>query len=246
MRKQDELKKLFEEAYPYRTELHAHTKPASTCSDVPPEEAVRLYKERGYDSLVVINHFTYNYFYKRIGTRDVKASVDFYLEDYRRAKAEGEKIGLNVILAAELRFSEGEGLDNDYLLFGIDESDLCDIFEMLDGNVEDFYKKYCDETKFLFQAHPMRNGQVVKSPDTVDGYEAFNLHPNHNSRPALATRYAKSVNKPFVAGTDFHEFGHEGLSAIRTKEPLRNSHDVVKAMRENDYILETDGSLIIP
>jgi len=117
---------------------------------------------------------------------------------------------------------------------------------MLTGTVEEFYKNYCDETKFLIQAHPMRNGQVVKSPDTVDAYEAFNLHPNHNSRPALAARYAKSVNKPFVAGTDFHEFGHEGLSAIRTKTPLETSHDVIQAIKENDFILESDESLIIP
>ena len=244
MRKQDELKKLFEEAYPYRTELHAHTKPISTCSDVPAEVAVELYKARGYDSLVVVNHFTPDYFYKRIGTRDVKASVEFYLQDYRKALEAGKKVGLNVILAAELRFPEQNS--NDYLIFGIDEEDLCDIFPMLTGTVEEFYANYCDETKFLFQAHPMRNGQVVMPPETVDGYESFNFHPNHNSRPALATRYVKSVNKPFIAGTDFHEFGHEGLSAIRTKTPLVNSHDVVKAIRENDYILETDGSLIIP
>ncbi len=244
MRKQDELKKLMEEAYPYRTELHAHTKPVSTCSDVPPEDAVKLYKERGYTSLVIANHFTYDYFYKRVGTRDTKTAVEFYLDGYRRAKAEGEKSGLNVILAAELRFSQGTG--NDYLLFGIDEGDLCEIFEMLPGTVEEFYKNYCDETKLLFQAHPMRNGQVVMPPETVDGYESFNLHPNHNSRPALAARYAKSVNKPFIAGTDFHEYGHEGLSAIRTTSPLLSSHDVVKAIKENDFIMDTDGILIIP
>ncbi len=244
MRIQDQLKKQLEEAYPYRTELHAHTKPVSTCSDVTPEDAVKLYKERGYTSLVVINHFTPDYFYKRVGTWDTKASVDFYLKDYRAAKEAGEKCGLNVILAAELRFPNQNS--NDYLLFGIDEEDLCDIFGMLNGTVEEFYKNYCDETKFLFQAHPMRNGQVVMPPETVDGYEAFNLHPNHNSRPALATRYAKSVNKPFVAGTDFHEYGHEGLSAIRTKEPILTSHDVVKVIRENDFILDSDGILMIP
>lgn len=244
MRKQDELKKLMEEAYPYRTELHAHTKPVSTCSDVPPEDAVKLYKERGYTSLVIANHFTYDYFYERVGTRETTAAVEFYLDAYRRAKEEGEKAGLNVILAAELRFSEGPG--NDYLLFGIDEGDLGEIFEMLPGTVEEFYKNYCDETKLLFQAHPMRNGQVVMPPETVDGYESFNLHPNHNSRPALAARYAKSVNKPFIAGTDFHEYGHEGLSAIRTKTPLLTSHDVVKAIKENDFIMDSDGILIIP
>lgn len=244
MRIQDELKRQIEEAYPYRTELHAHTKPASTCSDVPSEDAVKLYKERGYTSLVVANHFTPDYFYKRIDSRDTKKSVDFYLRDYHAAQAAGEKCGLNVVLAAELRFPYQNG--NDYLLFGIDEEDLYEIFEMLTGTVEEFYKNYCDETKLLFQAHPMRNGQIVMPPETVDGYEAFNLHPNHNSRPALAARYAKSVNKPFIAGTDFHEYGHEGLSAIRTKNPIVTSHDIVKEIRANDFILDSDGSLIIP
>ncbi len=244
MRIQDELKKQFEEAYPYRTELHAHTKPVSTCSDVPPEDAVKLYKERGYTSLVIANHFAPDYFYKRIETRDTKKSVDFYLNDYHRAKEAGEKYGLNVVLAAEIRFPNHNG--NDYLLFGIEDADLYNVFEMLDGTVEEFYKNFCDETKLLFQAHPFRNEQIVMPPETVDGYEAFNLHPNHNSRPALAARYAKEQHKPFIAGTDFHEYGHDGLSAIRTKTPIVDSHDIVKIIKENDFIMDTDGTLIIP
>ncbi len=244
MRVQDELKKKLEEAYPYKTELHAHTKPVSTCSDVTATEAVRLYKNLGYDSLVVANHFVYDYFYKRIGSWDAEKSIEFYLNDYRLAREVGEKCSLNVILAAELRFSEQNG--NDYLLFGVDEEDLLEVFGMLKGTVEDFYKNYCDETKLLVQAHPFRNGQVIMPPETIDVYEAINLHPNHNSRPALAARYAKSVNKPFVLGTDFHEYGHEGLTGIRTKTPILNSHDVVKVIRENDFIMESDGSLIIP
>ncbi len=244
MRIQDELKKKLEESYPYKTELHAHTKPASTCSDVVCEDAVKLYKNLGYDSLTIANHFTYEYFYKRINTHDVKTSVDFYLRDYYRACEAGAKEGLNIILAAELRFNNQNG--NDYLLYGIEPENLYDIFTMLQGTLEEFYKAYCDETKLLVQAHPFRNGQIIMPPETVDAYESLNLHPNHNQRPALAARYAKSVGKPFLAGTDFHEYGHEGLSAIRTKTPILTSHDVVKAVHENDYILESDGLLIIP
>ena len=241
MRIQDELKKKLEEAYPYRTELHAHTKPVSTCSDVVSEDAVKLYKERGYDSLTVANHFTADYFCNRIGTYDTKASVDFYLNDYYKACEAGEKYGINIILAAELRFQSPNG--NDYLLYGIEPEDLYEIFPMMSGSLEDFRKV----EKYLFvQAHPFRNGQVIMPPEIIDAYESYNLHPNHNSRPALATRFAKEVNKPFLAGTDFHEYGHEGLSAIRTKTPILNSHDVVKAVRENDYLLESDGNLIIP
>ena len=72
MRIQDELKSKLLEAYPYKTEIHAHTKPVSTCSDVVSEDAVKLYKENGYSTLTIANHFTFDYFYKRIGTRDVK------------------------------------------------------------------------------------------------------------------------------------------------------------------------------
>lgn len=244
MRIQDELKEKLQEAYPYRTELHAHTKPVSTCSDVVPEDAVKLYKERGYTSLTIANHFTYDYFHKRIGTHETKECVDFYLNDYYKACEAGGKYGLNIILAAELRFSQSHG--NDYLLFGIDPEELYDIFPLMDGTVEDFRKIYNGEKYLFVQAHPMRNGQIVMPAEFVDAYESMNLHPNHNSRPALAARYAKEVNKPFLAGTDFHEYGHEGLSGFRTKTPLLNSHDVVKAVRENDYLLESDGNLIIP
>lgn len=244
MRIQDELKKKLIESYPYKTELHAHTKPISTCSDVVSEDAVKLYKEHGYTTLTIANHFTFDYFYKRIGTRDVKESVDFYLSGYYKAVEAGKECGLNVILAAELRFSQGPS--NDYLLFGIEPEDLYEIFPMLQGTVEDFYKNYCDDTKLLIQAHPFRNGQVIMPPETVDGYESLNLHPNHNSRPALAARYAKEVNKPFLAGTDFHEYGHEGLSGIRTKTPVLTFHDIVKAVHENDFIMDSDGLLIIP
>ena len=34
--------------YPYRIELHAHTTPASSCSNLKPEELVQLYHEKGY------------------------------------------------------------------------------------------------------------------------------------------------------------------------------------------------------
>lgn len=244
MRIQDELKKKFTESYPYKTELHAHTTPVSTCSDVTSEDAVKLYKGLGYTSLVISNHFKYDYFKKRLGTLDTKTTVDYYLDDYRRAKQAGEECDLNVILAAELCF--GNENSNHYLLFGIDEQDLYEIFEQLQFTEKEFYEKYVDESKLLFQAHPFRDEQVLMPPENVDGYEAFNLHPNHNSRPALAARYSKSVGKQFIAGTDFHEYSHEGLTAIRTKFPIKDSHELVKALKENDFIMETDGTLIIP
>ncbi len=232
------------EKYPYKTELHAHTSPVSTCSEVTPQEAVKIYKELGYTSIVIANHFYHKYMDKRAGTSEPEGIINYYLNDYREAKKEGEKIGLNVILASELRF-ENEN-DNDYLLYGIDEKDLYDILPYLENRQKEFYENYMTESKLLFQAHPFRNGMVLVPPELVDGYEAYNFHPNHNSRPALAARYAKSVEKPFIIGTDFHEHPHAGLTAIRTMSPLVNSHDVVNAIKENDFIMEIDGAIVLP
>ncbi len=243
MNLQETIKNQLLEEYPYKTELHAHTSPASNCSEVTPEEAVCMYKELGYTSIVIANHFMHNYFDKRAGSSEKEKIIEYYLKDYHNALEAGKKYGVNVVLAAELRF-ENEN-NNDYLIYGIEESDLYDIFDYLGGVEKDFYKSYMTDDKMLFQAHPFRNGMILMPPEQVDGYEAYNFHPNHNSRQVLAARYSKSVNKPFIIGTDFHEHPHAGLTAIRTKNPIVNSHDIVEAIKSNDFIMEIDGNLII-
>ena len=47
--------------YRYRIELHAHTKPASRCSDIIPERLVEAYAALGYDTVVLTNHIRPNY-----------------------------------------------------------------------------------------------------------------------------------------------------------------------------------------
>ncbi len=45
--------------YKYRIELHAHTSPASACSEISPKEMVRIYKNLDYDAVTITNHFIY-------------------------------------------------------------------------------------------------------------------------------------------------------------------------------------------
>ena len=54
-----QLKAQLSEEYRYRIELHAHTNPASGCSDVTPQEMVEIYHTLGYDGIVITNHFQY-------------------------------------------------------------------------------------------------------------------------------------------------------------------------------------------
>lgn len=227
------------EKYQYKTELHLHTSPASGCSEIPPELAVRLYADLGYHSIVVCNHFFDGMRFRE----DKQQCIDAYLADYDLAVEAGKKYGVNVILGCEIRFTENI---NDYLLFGIDRDFLDFAYGSLDMGIEEFSKQFRDDGRLLIQAHPFRNGMTEVAPEYLDGIETFNMHPNHNSRVALASRYAKKHNLISTTGTDFHHPGHEGMAALLTQIEIKTSHDIVDVLRSGDYIFEIGGSILLP
>jgi len=225
--------------YKYKTELHLHTSPASSCSEIPPEKAVETYAKLGYDSIVVCNHF---YPGMRF-VEDKETCIREYLADYDKAVETGKRLGVHVILGCELRFTEN---NNDYLIYGIDRDFLFWAFDRLDAGIEAFSKEFRSEDHLIVQAHPFRNGMTHVEPELLDGIEAFNMHPSHNSRVAIAARYAREHNMIMTAGTDYHHPGHEGCAAILTREPLTDSHDIVKLLKSGDYIFEVGGCKVLP
>lgn len=215
----------------FKTELHAHTKPASSCSDILPEELVDIYEKNGYTSVTVTNHFCYD----KEG-RNPEELIKGYLEDYYKAKEYAKNI--NVILGAEIRFTENS---NDYLVFGINESDFKTIFELLPFGVENFYKNFKNDKNIIIQAHPFRNGMEEVNPEFLDGIEVFNMHPNHNSRVALAEKKARENNKVITCGSDFHHFGQECITGIITNKPIFNSFELAKVLKEGKFIMNICG-----
>ena len=225
--------------YKYKTEMHAHSMPASACGDIPPEEVVRIYSELGYHSIVLSNHFhSQSRFYG-----DKEKMVRTYLLDYRTACEYGQKYGINVILGCEIRFTENI---NDYLLFGIDEDFLFDAYDYIEGGLKEFSDWFRDEKRTIIQAHPFRKGMEDTPPELIDGIETFNVHPNHNSRVAVAAKYAKKNDFIVTCGTDYHHLGHHGLSAILTKKPVENSFELSKVLKSRDYLFEVGGHIILP
>lgn len=225
--------------YPYRTELHLHTSPASVCSEIPPELAVEQYAGMGYNSIVVSNHFC-------PGMRhmdDKQKCIDTYLADYDLAVKAGEKYGINVILGCEIRFTENM---NDYLLFGIDRDFFDFGYDRLSIGIEEFSRQFRDDRHLLIQAHPFRNGMTEVDPQYLDGIETFNMHPNHNSRVAVAARYAREHDMITTVGTDFHHPGHQGLTALLTKTELKTSHDIAEVLRSRDYLFDIGGCIVLP
>ena len=231
----DELLKKAEESYPYRIELHAHTSPASRCSQVMPKDEIEVFKNAGYDGIAITNHL----FVKE----NKKEFLEIYRGDYYKAFETGERLGIKVYLGAELRFLNEN--DNDYLLFGFDISQLDEIYDATDGTLESFVENVKTDKMFLLQAHPFRDGMERGFEKYLDGVEAFNMHPNHNSRVALAMKYARENGKIATAGTDYHHPGHDGLCATRALWLPKNDAELVKMLKSGDFIFEISGKIVL-
>lgn len=236
----NELKDKLKDIYPCKLELHAHSAPASTCSEVPIEDGVRLYAEKGYSAIAFTNHLFINYVESH-GGKD--GYIDFIENEINTARTVAEKYGINVLWGAELRFVNEN--NNDYLLFGVDREILSSAIDSLEYDLETFVKRYKDPRSFLVQAHPFRNGQIRADVSLLDAVEVFNMHPNHNSRVALAEQYAKENHKIMTCGTDFHEYAHAGLSATRARRVPTDSFDLARLLRENDFIFQIGDSIVI-
>ncbi len=227
--------------YKYRIELHAHTRPASPCSEVVPKELVKTYHELGYDAVVVTNHFV-----KWIFREQTKEeALEGYLKDYEDTCLAAEKYGLKVYLGAEVRFEE---YLNDYLVYGVNREILSACYDYFDEGVEAFRREVPLNDSVFIQAHPFRKDMTPVEPEILDGIEVFNMHPGHNSAVGLAAKYARENNFGIItAGSDYHhkDRGHEGVSALRTKYLPEDGFELAKLLKSGDYLFEIGGSQII-
>ena len=84
----------------YKLDLHVHTSETSPCGKIAARELVRLYKEAGYDGIVITDHFSPEYL-AFIGPLGWRETVDRFFLGYQEAAAKGREIGLAVIPGLE-------------------------------------------------------------------------------------------------------------------------------------------------
>ena len=232
------LKEELFEKYPYKTELHAHTNPASGCSEFKPAELVKVFADNGYNSLVIANHFMKG---KDDETAEKRAQA--FLKDFDDAtKAAAGRI--NVCLGMEIRFVQN---NNDYLVYGIDRGDVEKAFYYFEKGIDVFYREFKNDKNVIIQAHPFRDGMESVNPASLDGIEVFNLHAGHNSRISHAESYAAENNfRILTAGLDFHHPWQLASAALRTAKEIKDSYDVSEVLKSGDYIFSVGNSIILP
>lgn len=225
--------------YKFKTELHAHTKPVSACSEIIPERLIELYKQKQVDAVCITNHFYSGYF--KNGTKEEK--IKEYVAEFEHTRKLGEKNGINVILGIEIRFTENI---NDYLVYGIGERELEYAYEFLDKGIDEFYKAFKNDNNVILQAHPFRDGMELANINSIDGIEVFNMHPHQNSRVSFAAAYAAANNFLVSGGTDFHHENHQAQCLVRTEFKPVDSFDIAKIIKEKNFVFDIGNSIAVP
>ena len=207
-------------------ETHFHTAETSACGSVPAAEGVRAYKEQGYDGIVVTDHYHSFFFDRHTGSWEDKAAA--WLSGYRTAKAEGDRVGLIVLLGMEWRCRES---DEDYLVYGFSEQDVVDLPQLFDLSPQAFCALAHERGWMVFQAHPFRPHLKRLDPSLLDGIEVYNGNPRHQSRNEIAEAFALQNGLLLLSGSDFHEWEDLARGGVFLPGEVRTIADFTAALR---------------
>lgn len=216
----------------FKIDTHVHTSNTSWCATVNARELVHMYKDYGYDGIIITDHFVKDYSVPS-GKASWTERIEHFLSGYREAYDEGRRIGLTVMLGMELRFTENL---NDYLVYGFDEAFLegnVDFYEMGLASFKEFVR---DQDILIYQAHPFRSGIVRVAPSLLDGMEVFNGNPRHDSQNDLVHEYSKAHGLLMLSGSDFHQIEDLGRGGIVLPEQVTTSQELVRLLREKRIV----------
>lgn len=211
----------------YKTETHLHTSEGSRCGKLTASEMVDIYHEAGYKTIFVTDHLYRDYF-DRMGDISWKEKIDIFMSGYENALAAAGKYGMNIILSGEIQCG---ACPNHYLLYGIDKEFLNKRDDILDIDIEQFYKFAKENGVFIVQAHPFRDGKCHPTPEFADAIEVYNTNPRHNDFDDKAISVAKENALPMTSGSDAHRADDAAFGGVISEEPIESTEDYIRLLK---------------
>lgn len=229
----------------YKYDLHVHTNACSCCGVSTPEEQVKAYAEKGYNGIVVTDHFICGCNGTPI-PRELtwKERIDRYYTAYERAaKAAEEYENFKAFFGAEYSYAGG----HDILFYGLHKEFLYEHPEIENMPVEDMCRLLQSAGCLVVQAHPFRDREyndhsVQPELYCADGTEIFNSC-NYEEENQKALEFALKNHKIMTSGGDIHSASDEriGLSGIFTNKPIESIDELVKILKSGNYSLCVKG-----
>lgn len=215
-------------------DTHIHTMETSKCGHVPANTQVERYLAKGYTGIMITDHLNLETTDAFGTTGDWQKTIDHHMLGYNAAKKHGEKLGLEVMLGAELRFPQN---NNDYLLYGIDEDWLRSNPDIILMDAGSFFRKYHNEI-LIIQAHPYRDGNLEVYEDCIHGCELINGNPRHDNYPEralpLCQRHPEYIR---LACSDAHQDGDDGQAGVILPYRVRTSREYKAVLESRDFHL---------
>ena len=224
----------------FKTETHLHTNPTSACAWLSAAEMIRRYHEAGYTTVFVTDHLSPSTL-DRLG-RNEKGwaySIDAFLQGFRDAHAEGVRLGLNVLMGAELSLPK-----NHFLLYGIDRDFLCASEGILDMTPAELCAHAHAHGVAVIQAHPLRDGKCTPFPDCVDGMEAVNSNPRHENYEAEIFAIIQKHGLAVTAGSDAHRIEDVAGAAMLSDVPITSGKQFASLLLEGKLRLMKGAEML--
>lgn len=245
---------MYREQYPYLYETHLHTNMVSACAWNTPAEMVRAAKERGYAGIFITEH---NWRGNSCIDRQLpwEEWIDGLASSYYAAKAEGDRIGLDVFFAYEAGFHGKSYHGAEFLIYGLTPEWLKQHPQLRDMDAPEHLALVRSAGATIVHAHPYREASYIERtlllPDSVDAVEAVNSAHSHSRSSShnrarfdeQAIAYAREHGLPMTAGSDIHNSNLFG-GGVAFKEPMRSVEDYCsRILGDADYLL-TNGEKV--
>ena len=231
----------------YLYETHCHSSGCSACARSTPEEMVRAYHAKGFQGLILTNHFVKG---NNCLPRELpwEQKMRRYWEEYLRARDEGEKLDFDVFFGIEYYYGGGQEI----LTCGIDLGLLLAHPEFENCPVWEYTARIHEAGGYLSWAHPFRAAPWIDRrehvrPELVDALEVYN-YCNREGQNEPALELARARNLGMTAGTDAHWDTFEGIgqAGMIFSERIKTGAQLVEALRARRGKLLMDGRAVDP
>ena len=210
-------------------ETHAHTAEVSLCGKLAGAEVARAVKAAGCDAIIITDHYTPEFFEWDLSKEAYAARVDDFFAGCRAVREEGEKIGLAVFPAFEIRISAGP---EDYLIYGVSADELKKLGNLAHLSLPELREKiHSTPHGLLIQAHPFREYLTCQDAALLDGVEVCNANPRHNSHNDKALAFAQEHGLLMTAGSDVHQSMDPG-AALMSCPPFADIHEFADLLKD--------------
>ena len=214
----------------FYVQMHLHTADTSRCGEDSAENMARACKKAGYDLLVVTDHFM-NANIRVSPGMTWPQKVEALMKGYRAAKAEGDKIGLNVLFGWETYTSGPE-----YLTYGLGEEFLLKNPDIDRLPPREYLRAVRSAGGFVSHAHPFREAYYIPSftPLTgeIDAIEVYNAGNDDSAWNKKALALARKTGLIELAGSDAHDVSRVMYGAVRLDRPARTMEELIALLRE--------------